>query len=146
MGLDMYLIAKKYILYSKKNNIHEKLAELFPELGNNKIECIQSIIGDWRKANAIHKWFVENVQNGKDDCGIYGVCREDLEKLLSIVNQVLEDKKKASKLLPVAQGFFVGSEGYDDYYFQYLEYTRNVLTKALGEDMEDWDFEYHSSW
>lgn len=146
MGLDMYLIAKKYILYSNKNNIHEKLAELFPELGNNKIEYIQTTIGNWRKANAIHGWFVENIQSGKDDCGNYSLCQEDLEKLLNIVNQVLEDKTKAPKLLPVVKGFFFGSEEYDNYYFEYLEHTRNILTKALGKDMKDWEFEYQSSW
>ena len=26
-------------------------------------------IASWRKANAIHKWFVDNVQDGVDDCG-----------------------------------------------------------------------------
>lgn len=36
----------------------------------------------WRKANAIHNWFVENIQNGVDDCGTYEVTKEKLEELL----------------------------------------------------------------
>lgn len=36
----------------------------------------------WRKANQIHKWFVDNVQNGTDDCGEYLVSKEQIQKLL----------------------------------------------------------------
>ena len=39
-------------------------------------------VGYWRKANQIHNWFVENVQNGVDDCGCYEVTKEQLEELL----------------------------------------------------------------
>lgn len=41
-------------------------------------------VGYWRKANQIHNWFVENVQNGVDDCGYYECTEEDLDKLLEI--------------------------------------------------------------
>ena len=44
----------------------------------------------WRKANQIHNWFVENVQNGKDDCGTYEVSKEQLETLLDICKNVFE--------------------------------------------------------
>ena len=50
-------------------------------------------IGYWRKANAIHKWFVDNVQNGEDDCDYYEVNKEQLEELLSICN-LIKDKCK----------------------------------------------------
>lgn len=43
----------------------------------------------WRKANAIHAWFVENVQNGVDDCGTYLVTREQLEALKTACETVL---------------------------------------------------------
>ena len=45
--------------------------------------------GYWRKANAIHKWFVENVQNGVDDCDTYLVTREQLEQLKEACEMVL---------------------------------------------------------
>lgn len=51
--------------------------------------------GYWRKANAIHKWFVDNVQGGEDDCKEYYVDESDLKKLLDTVNKVLD----ASKLI-----------------------------------------------
>ena len=45
----------------------------------------------WRKANAIHQWFVDNVQNGIDDCGYHReVTEDDLENLLDICKTVLK--------------------------------------------------------
>lgn len=38
----------------------------------------------WRKANAIHKWFVDNIQDGNDDCGVYEVSEEQLRELLEL--------------------------------------------------------------
>ena len=38
--------------------------------------------GYWRKANAIHQWFVHNAQNDNDDCKKYPVKRKKLESLL----------------------------------------------------------------
>lgn len=46
-------------------------------------------VGYWRKANAIHRWFVQNVQGGVDDCGTYIVTREQLEQLKATCEQVL---------------------------------------------------------
>lgn len=40
-------------------------------------------IAYWRKANQIHKWFVDNVQGGEDDCGNYEVSEEQLRDLLA---------------------------------------------------------------
>lgn len=48
-------------------------------------------IGYWRKANQIHNWFVENVQNGEDDCGTYAVSKEQLEKLLGKCEYILDN-------------------------------------------------------
>ena len=48
-------------------------------------------VGYWRKANAIHKWFVENVQDGEDDCGTYVVSKEKLEELLGKCKYILDN-------------------------------------------------------
>lgn len=50
-------------------------------------------IGYWRKANHIHKWFVDNVQKGEDDCREYIVERNQLGDLLHTVKDVLEHSK-----------------------------------------------------
>ena len=58
------------------------------EYGYNSI--IQQV-GYWRKANQIHNWFVENVQNGVDDCGAYEVNEYQLQELLDLCEEV-QDK------------------------------------------------------
>lgn len=63
-------------------------------LSNKEIE-----IGYWRKANAVHQWFVNNVQNGEDDCGSYDVSREQLQDLLDIVNELLSKIKLKSGVI-----------------------------------------------
>lgn len=47
----------------------------------------------WRKANAIHKWFVDNIQDGIDDCGNYEVTKEDLEELLHVCKLVKNESR-----------------------------------------------------
>ena len=55
---------------------------------------IMEQVGYWRKANEIHNWFVENVQDGEDDCRYHReVTREVLEELLDICNKVLASCK-----------------------------------------------------
>lgn len=98
----------------------------------------------WRKANAIHRWFVENVQNQNDNCEIYLVNKEQLQELLNLCNEVLNDYTKAEELLPTTSGFFFGSTLYDDYYFDDIIYTKNHLEKILNEDTGN--LYYWSSW
>ncbi len=47
-------------------------------------------VGYWRKENHIHKWFVDNVQDGNDNCDMYIVSREQLEALRDVCKKVLE--------------------------------------------------------
>src|SRR5512138_2774674 len=97
MGLDMYLTQKFYV----KNWSHQQPAEqhkitikkggnVRTDIDVSKICYIETEEIYWRKANQIHKWFVHNVQEGKDDCGTYYVSEEQLQKLLDTINQVLE--------------------------------------------------------
>jgi hypothetical protein len=144
MGLDMYLNAKRYFWHNE--DARRQIAELLPELGDREVKEVTAEAAYWRKSNAIHKWFVDNVQNGVDDCGNYEVSREALAELLEIVNQVLVNRGKAGALLPTQAGFFFGDTQYDQYYFDDLEYTKNTLTDLLDSKWKGWDFEYHSSW
>lgn len=147
MGLDMYLNAKRFLWFNE-DELKDKLTSNFPELGEAKVKQIEAEVGYWRKANAIHKWFVDNVQDGEDDCSNYDVSNETLKELLDIVNEVLANKKKASELLPNTTGFFFGSQDYDEYYFQDLEYTKKLIEGILASDLgkKGWYLEYHSSW
>ena len=91
----MYLSAKKYTdRYSQDDDLdlNNKLWELFGlEKGNNLASCVVSVeCGYWRKSNQIHNWFVENVQNGEDDCRDYDVSREQLIELKELCNKIIK--------------------------------------------------------
>ena len=46
-------------------------------------------VGYWRKANCIHSWFVDHVQDGIDDCQYHNeVTKEILEELLDTCEKV----------------------------------------------------------
>lgn len=52
---------------------------------------IMEKVGYWRKANHIHNWFVENIQDGEDDCDYYReVTEDDFKELLNICKIVLD--------------------------------------------------------
>lgn len=102
MGLDMYLSRKVYI-GNKYKEPKDRIKIIIPKtsagtntIKSQKITYIEEEAGYWRKANAIHKWFVDNVQDGEDDCKEYYVNHEQMEELLDLCNRVI----KASKLIP----------------------------------------------
>lgn len=158
MGLDMYLSGKRYLWAINDNDPDTKTAEviakLFPELTPNtrwgkeqsRIKEITCEAAYWRKANAIHQWFVKNCQDGVDDCGEYPVGHDDLKALIDLCKQVLANRELAKELLPSQSGFFFGSTEYDDYYYSDLENTIAQLEPWLDKDKEQWTLYYHSSW
>ena len=85
MGLDMYLTGKRYIWSDERNKIRITGLPV-----KHEIKSVDYDMGYWRKANAIHNWFVENVQNGEDNCAEYYVSREQLQELYKVVTAVLE--------------------------------------------------------
>ena len=109
---------------------------------------IMEQVGYWRKANQIHSWFVDKVQDGIDDCDYHNeVTKEDLEELLDICRQVFFDHSLADELLPTQSGFFFGGTEYDEYYFDDIEATMNIIKNVL--ETTDFDKEmiyYVSSW
>ena len=68
----------------------------------NRIEDVKANIVDydycsvsvevayWRKANAIHNWFVENCGGGVDECQLMEISKVQLEKLLDTAKKVKE--------------------------------------------------------
>lgn len=99
----------------------------------------------WRKANAIHNWFVQNVQEGVDDCGTYPVTKEQLQKLLSVCLEILSGNSIVSEVLPTTSGFFFGSTNYDSWYYKNIEYTVESLQQIISEEWQD-NLYYTSSW
>ncbi len=155
MGLDMYLYAERSVyktLNKSDATIDEEVRKIVPlpfkTTHDVNVRGVRYEVAYWRKANHIHRWFVENVQDGTDDCGTYYVEREQLQELVTMCKMALEKRDSAATILPTQSGFFFGGTEYDEYYFVDLENTIKMIEPLLEEfdGLYDWDFTYRSSW
>ena len=150
MGLDMYLEKRTYVRqwdFQKPEEQYNVEVTKGGEPTNIKSERVTHVceeLGYWRKQNQIHQWFVENVQNGVDNCGEYSVSKGQLEDLLEICKKILNDNTRAEELLPTASGFFYGGTEYDEWYFDGIQNTIEILEEALSDTGAD--YYYSSSW
>ena len=115
------------------------------KINSERIKYVIEEVGYWRKANHIHNWFVQNVQDGVDDCKQADVYREHLQDLLEACNRVMINPSEAEELLPTASGFFFGGTEYDEYYFGSIQETISILEECLSDEDAD-TFYYTSSW
>lgn len=155
MGLDMYLKAKAFVSgYSWEPEPEKELynaivnavgGEVLADKDSPTAE-VSITAGYWRKANAIHGWFVRNVQDGEDECKEHYVTREQLIALQEACQDVLANPSKALDVLPPTQGFFFGGYEIDDYYWHYLKETEALIGALLKKADEKWEFYYRSSW
>lgn len=164
MGLDMYL-EREYYLYSwdklKEKEFHITRADRTKgsveiTIPLDKVKRLILMEHQWRKSNAIHKWFVDNVQDGNDDCGRYYVSLEKIQELKETLEKVLalryenisteELEKKCEELLPTQAGFFFGNTNYSEDYFGDIMDTLNTLDRLLAEKDCEGTLYYSSSW
>ena len=151
MGLDMYLNKHTYVQQwqhieeDKQYKVEVTKGGQPTHINPKKVKYIIEEAGYWRKANQIHQWFVDNVQKGVDDCGDYYVDTDDLEKLLDACEKVKADHSLADTLLPSASGFFFGTTEYDEWYFNSIDNTIEILKEALADE-SDSSYYYSSSW
>lgn len=160
MGLDMYLERRKYfgLNFPHVREEYQKKGVDIPDLSKlginvNRLTHVTEQCIYWRKANAIHQWFVDNVQDGNDDCKDYYVSREKLKELLTTIMTVLRskgtpaEKSVALEHLPPQEGFFFGSTDIDKWYWEDLERTVEEIKKCLDEDKDGkHSLYYTSSW
>jgi len=139
MGLDMYL-SEKHTGYLSSRDEDQPKRQRLAEMLNVELDAESFVdlevfkeIGYWRKANAIHNWFVQTVQDGEDDCRRYRVSPKQLLDLRDRCEMVMSNRDLAMELLPPTSGFFFGSTDLDEYYYQDLEYTVGLLNRVLGE-------------
>jgi hypothetical protein len=155
MGLDMYLSKKTYVQnwdFHKPEEKHtisiKKGGKARKDIKPKRVSYIVEEVMYWRKANAIHSWFVENCQNGVDECQEAFVSEEQLEELASICEEVVVTKN--TSLLETQGGFFFGGTDYDEYYFEECKNTAKQLRKLLAEETPEGchkgNFYYQSSW
>ena len=150
----MYLYAEKFVSgydHAKDEN-YGKLLDLLNVDEKDAVDAITVSVGVgyWRKANAIHNWFVQNVQNGEDNCARYYVSTEKLEELKADCEDSLRayldgDKVKAENIIAPTSGFFFGSTEIDDFYAKDLNHTIAVIDKVLTK-FKGYDIFYRSSW
>jgi len=171
MGLDMYLSAKRYLWNKTDDVIAEKVGEIIGVQGdtekrfNGSSLVVKEISLDamyWRKANAIHGWFVNVVQGGEDDCNSYDVEREQLLELRDLCSKILarheamktmnddqleemEDFDEDELSLEPTEGFFFGSTEKDEWYWEDLKNTVEGLDRVLALP-DEYSFSYQSSW
>lgn len=159
MGLDMYLGIKKYLSSDDPGyDLVVKGMGLTREQitrngrDNPSFVSVSSVVCYWRKANAIHGWFVDNVMDGKDECEEHYVSRDQLNQLLDLAIKAREhykmgDTDQASELLAPRGGFFFGSTDTDDNYLYDLDLTITQLQKVLNQkEFDRFDFFYLPSW
>jgi len=168
MGLDQYLYARKHLagydFYGEE--AAKEFAKVKEAAGMSAVKSelpvgvgltgsVTMCVAYWRKANAIHGWFVRSFGNGEDDCSEIRVPREGLESLLHLCEGLLADKNAAiaGGELPPTEGFFFGSYEIDEWYWRDLEVTVSQLKSILN----DWfprsdehksyvEFVYQASW
>ena len=159
MGLDMYINR-----VNRTNHSVEELIEFYNDGGDpvhpDNQACKPFLplykfdFGDyysifheacyWRKFNALHNWFVINLQDGVDNCGHYELTKEKVNECLDVLKEVKETKN--SKLLEPKSGFFFGSTSVDNYYWQDVDNAIKQLENLLTLDWNAYRFFYHSSW
>jgi hypothetical protein len=187
MGLDMYLYARKYVSgygFGDRGDQDKQLYEhLVEELDAKEIvdpdtpSCsVEFCAAYWRKENAIHSWFVQNCQNGVDDCGDHYVSRAQIQDLVRTCREVLA----STHLIPgeLHAGTTFSTSGAVEHYApglvladphlaeqllptqsgfffgdtEYTQYYWEGLKDTIRQSERclaadpDWDFYYHSSW
>lgn len=108
----------------------------------------------WRKANAIHSWFVENCQDGIDECQYSPVGVEQLAQLRSTCVDALAafsagDIAKASEIMSPVDGFFFGNTDINEWWAEDQAHTVKEIERVINTAIRlggNIDFIYHSSW
>lgn len=168
MGLDMYLDREIYIgaeyehrgiagevNLTVSENMHgsDRPEPIAIPINVPKIATITERVGYWRKANAIHNWFVEKCQKGVDECQNTSIDLDQLKKLKAECDLVLENPEgeEAQETLEPKSGFFFGSTDRDQYYREDLQQTVEIIDKLIEEHDKYPSgiyatYTYHSSW
>ena len=160
----MYLYRREYVggwewktveTDGREKALYDNIIEY---LGVDSVEAsphvyVEVCVAYWRKANAVHGWFVNQLADGVDECQSIYVSKEDLENLRMSCNNVLkcpvgikqEDVAAQYGLLPT-RGFFFGNYEMDEWYIGDLENTIMQIDSVLGTSGEWSDFIYRASW
>jgi hypothetical protein len=157
----MYLYARRYCSAYTDPEVFDKLTQVeglaFPA---PEAFDVRAQVGYWRKANAIHGWFVRHCAGEDEERALSGVHvdTDDLKALrdLCLVLCKNRDAERALEELPPQEGFFFGSAEIGEWYWDDLDDTvkqlNGILTwdevraAALGREYSGVDYIYEASW
>lgn len=153
----MYLYRREYVGgWDFQTNIdREGEREFYDNIvkffGHDRLEASPHVYVDicvayWRKANAIHGWFVNELGKGVDNCQDIYVSRNDLIKLRDLAKAALLEPSMAGDILPPTSGFFFGPTDIDSWYMEDMRNTVKQIDKVLKESEEHSYFYYKASW
>lgn len=170
MGLDMYLTKEKYVTYlenDEKGNLKTvtdaviSVTRTYSDGTSDTVNIktgawdsglfLDIPIGYWRKANHIHKWFVDNCGDGVDECQQITVSYDDLLTLKEICETIVKQEEGweeyAKEKLPTTSGFFFGGTEYDQYYIDDCKYLINIVNELeKDEENSTQEYYYRASW
>ena len=63
-----------------------------------------------------------------------------------VKGKVIKNADICEKTLPICEGCFFGYKEYNEYYYDDLKYTKEVLDKLLECDIDKESYYYTSSW
>lgn len=166
MGLDCYLYKETYVKYDEYDDTKGDFIQ--PECKvtytKNDSEYAKKIekkvyrpcyiveeIGYWRKANHIHRWFVDTCGKGIDECQHIDVSYNDLITLKEICETIVKQEegweKYAELHLPTTRGFFFGGVEYDDWYIEDCKRLIDIVSELeKDEENRGQNYYYRASW
>ena len=159
MGLDMYFYERHYLKMKSGEGCSYpdvRVQEYKDWTGEKRdarviknAKYVVSDFGYFRKANQIHGFIVDKYGQEEDiNCRDICLQNEDIMELYNICKELLaiKDSKKfeerAKELLPCSEGFFFGSQDYDEYYRQDLQSYVDMVDK-MDLDNPEIDYIYH---
>lgn len=112
LGINVTKIAKSMV--KTNTNSWKDYEKLIDEL--NDIDCENfEFLAYFRKVNFLFEFFSGSL-NEEETTAV--ITRGEMEELIEKCEFVLNNRDKASEILPTCDGFFFGSLDYDDYYFE----------------------------
>ena len=114
MGLDINVTKIAKSMIKTITNSWKDYEKLIDEL--NDIDCENfEFLAYFRKVNFLFEFFSGSLDEDETTAVI---TRGEMEELIEKCEFVLNNRDKASEILPTCDGFFFGSLDYDDYYFE----------------------------
>jgi hypothetical protein len=149
VGRDMYLEAKRHVApcdpqtEPMRRAISAAIGYVPPKDKPGRDSSLLEVsgvtvrVGYWHKCNALHRWFVDNAQEGSDDGRPACVQGDGLRDLQRLCERVIHDPAGATEPFAVDDGGGLDRED--------LEYTLDILRHAITLQEQGWDIAYRAS-